>query len=178
MDGIFVRRLLFAAIALVINGKTYADLALIVHPSTAIKTISTIDAKALYLGYTNKTSSGEQVIPLEYPEAAKIREEFHKAVTGKNSGQLRAYWARKIFTGEGAPPEAVDDAAKMLKIISDSPGYTGYINKELVPTDGSVRVILEIPSPTSSITRFDQSTSFSCNDSKRRVNRNTSRNIA
>ena len=53
--------------------------------------------------------------------------------------QLKAYWAKLVFTGQGTPPKEVDNDAAVLKLVAENPNIIGYIDAAAV--NSSVRVV-------------------------------------
>jgi len=46
-------------------------------------------------------------VPLDLTEGTAVRSEFYTHYTGQTSAQIKAHWARQIFTGRGQPPQAL-----------------------------------------------------------------------
>jgi hypothetical protein len=80
--------------------------------------------------------------PLDLPNAARVREDFYKKATSRDSAQIKALWARIQFTGLGQPPKELPDDAAIKKAVAADPKAVGYIDKASV--DGSVKVVLEL----------------------------------
>jgi len=54
--------------------------------------------------------------------------------------QVKAFWAKIIFTGRGQPPKTVATSLEAKKLLVENPNTISYIDQSLV--DGSVRVVL------------------------------------
>ena len=52
---------------------------------------------------------------------------FAETVLNKSDKQLKAYWAKVIFTGQGTPPREVDSAAQMLDLVANNPNLIGFV---------------------------------------------------
>lgn len=63
-----------------------------------------------------------------------------RQVHGKSAAQIKAHWAKIIFTGRGQPPEDVSNSIEVKKLLARNPHVIGYIEKNMA--DGSVRVLL------------------------------------
>lgn len=63
--------------------------------------------------------------------------------TGRNAAQIKATWAKLLFTGKGNPPKEVSGNAEVKKFVAGNPAAIGYIDKAAV--DGSVKVVLSLP---------------------------------
>jgi hypothetical protein len=81
--------------------------------------------------------------PLDLPEANLSRDAFYKKATDRDTAQVKAVWARIIFTGQGQPPKQLPDAAAVKKAVASDPKMIGYIEKS--DLDPSVKVVLSLP---------------------------------
>jgi hypothetical protein len=81
--------------------------------------------------------------PLDLPASSPLRAAFYRKATDRDLIQVRAVWARVMFTGEGQPPKEVADEAAVKKAVAADPKVIGYIDKSSV--DSSVKVVLELP---------------------------------
>lgn len=77
---------------------------------------------------------------LDLPEGNATRDIFYKKATERDPAQVKATWSRIVFSGKGAPPKEVPDAATVKKVVAADPKSVGYIDKAAV--DGSVKVVL------------------------------------
>ena len=105
-------------------------------PVTALKPDQVAD---IFLGKTSRFPDGSQAIPIDLGEESAAREKFYASFTGKSPAQVKAHWAKIIFTGRGQPPRQVSSGAEAKKLIAENPHAIGYIDSSLV--DNSVRVL-------------------------------------
>jgi hypothetical protein len=68
-----------------------------------------------------------------------VRDRFYAQYAGKSPAQVKAHWAKIIFTGRGQPPRQVPDSVEARKAIAANPNAIGYIDSRHV--DPSVRVL-------------------------------------
>lgn len=80
--------------------------------------------------------------PVDLPESSAARQLFYKRVTGRDAAQVRAVWARLIFTGRGKLPKELTDAAAVKKAVAADPNVVGYIDKADV--DSTVKIVLSL----------------------------------
>lgn len=80
--------------------------------------------------------------PLDLPEGNAIREAFYRKSTDRDIAQIKAVWARVIFSGQGKPPVIVPDASAVKKALGADQQAVGYIPKSEV--DGSVKVLMTL----------------------------------
>jgi ABC-type phosphate transport system substrate-binding protein len=77
---------------------------------------------------------------LDQPNSAPVKAVFYQKVSGHDLSQVKATWARLIFTGKAQAPREVSDAAAVKKAVASDPKAIGYIEKSEL--DPSVKVIL------------------------------------
>ena len=120
-----------------------ADVVVVVGAGSPIAALSADDIARIFLGKTETATDGGRVVPVDAPEGTAAREEFYRQLTGKTPAQVRAYWARLIFTGSGRPPRQLDTTA-LAKLLGDNPRAIGYVDRAAVPA--GARIVYS-PSP-------------------------------
>jgi ABC-type phosphate transport system substrate-binding protein len=133
-------RLLFLAVAMV-AASAYADVVVIVSAKSPITSLTAEQTAKIFLGKTDTFPHDGNALPIDQAEGSIIRDEFYSKVTNKNSAQIKAYWSKIIFTGDGQPPKLVEGDVAVRKAVANNPNSIGYIDKNNV--NNSVRVILE-----------------------------------
>jgi ABC-type phosphate transport system substrate-binding protein len=103
-----------------------ADVAVIVHPSNAASIDEEQIAK-IFLGQTKTFSGGAEATPVDIKESP-VREEFGNKVLRKSPSQLKALWARQIFTGGAKPPRELGSDEDVIKYVASTPGAIGYVD--------------------------------------------------
>lgn len=93
----------------------------------------------LYLGRASRFPDGRTAEPIDLREGTGTRELFYSEIIGRSPAQIKAHWSRIIFTGRGRPPRAVSDELEMRRLIAETPGAIGYVERALV--DESVRIV-------------------------------------
>jgi hypothetical protein len=111
-----------------------ADVVVIANLKAANPTRSEI--ADVYLGKTHRLTAIDQ------PESAAIRADFYKKATGLGFAQVKAIWARLVFSGRGSPPKELPDAAAVKLAVATDPTAIGYIDRSAL--DGTVKVVLQL----------------------------------
>ena len=88
----------------------------------------------IFLGKSN------DLVGVDLPDGNAVRDAFYHKVTGKDGAQLKAYWAKLVFTGKAQPLKEFPSDAEVKKFVAANPNAIGYIDKGAV--DGSVKVVL------------------------------------
>ncbi len=123
------------------TGAVHAEVVVIAHPDTPVKQIDSGQAAQIFLKQAQTWPDGRPIAPVDIKDGSPLRSEFYTRIVGRNPGQMRAYWARQMFTGMGVPPKEVADAADVVKLVGRTPGTVGYVGANSV--DPSVKVILD-----------------------------------
>ena len=91
----------------------------------------------LYLG------KNRSLKPVDLPSSAPTKAEFYQKVTEHDLAQIKATWARLLFTGQAQAPKELPDASAVKKLVAADSKAVGYILKSDV--DSSVKVVLTVP---------------------------------
>ncbi|WP_062058527.1 hypothetical protein [Cellvibrio sp. OA-2007] len=136
-------RLLAAIVAIGMTSFSWAEVAVIVHPSAAFDSLTEDDVSRIFLGKSKNFPGGAQAIPINQNEGAAARDKFNEGVCKKNSSQYKAYWSQLVFTGKGTPPKDAGDDAAVKTLIAANPNMIGYVDAAAV--DASVKVVFKLP---------------------------------
>jgi len=109
------------------------SVAVIVNPKNS-NAVSAEQISNVFLGKSN------DLMGVDLPDGNAVRDAFYHKVTGKDGPQLKAYWAKLVFTGKAQPMKELASDAEVKKHVASNPNAIGYIDKGSV--DGSVKVIL------------------------------------
>jgi hypothetical protein len=120
---------------------TWADIVVIGHPG--LPNLSREQIEKLFLAASKELPNGKQVIVIDLPADDAIRNQFYQKLVNRNATQIKAHWARLIFTGRGKPPLEMDDSEEIIIFIARSEQGIGYISSADV--DDNVKVLLTIP---------------------------------
>ncbi len=125
---------LCASLLLAISAPVLAQsVAVVVNPKNA-SAISQEQISNIFLGKSN------ELVGVDLPDSNATRDVFYHKVTGKDGPQLKAYWAKLVFTGKAQPLKEMTSDADVKKFVAANPSAIGYIDKASV--DGSVKVVL------------------------------------
>lgn len=116
--------------------------AVVAANSKAPPKLSADELGAIFMGTAKSFPNGERAVPIDQKSGTRPYASFYQLSSGKTEAQIKAYWARILFTGKGQPPQDGGDSAAVKKLVAANPNMVGYIEPALV--DGSVRVITEL----------------------------------
>ena len=118
-----------------------AELVIVTGSQSSIASLTDNEARQLFSGQL-RNIGGQRIQPLDLPANDANRAHFYRSLTGRSPEQMRAYWTRLIFTGQGQPPREVSGHLELTSLVSSSPEYIGYLPASEV--NDRVRVIYRI----------------------------------
>jgi ABC-type phosphate transport system substrate-binding protein len=124
-------------VGLFTSSAAIADVVVIVNPANSAAIDEEQIAK-IFLGQTKTFSNGSEATPIDQKEGP-LREEFGNKLLKKNPSQLKAQWARQIFTGGAKPPKEMASDDEILKFVASTPGAIAYVDSSKV--NKSVKVV-------------------------------------
>lgn len=80
--------------------------------------------------------------PIDQSDGSALYAEFYRKATGRDTAQVKATWARLVFSGKAQAPRQMADSAAVKKAVASDPKAIGYIEKSAV--DSSVKVVLSL----------------------------------
>ncbi len=130
ITGLSLTNIACAQIAVVVSAKS---------PATGLNKEQTA---ALFLGKSSQLPGAGAPVLVDQGETSEVRKNFYGKVADKTPAQVKAIWARLVFSGKSTPPKEASSSADVKKLVAANPDAVGYIEKSAV--DPSVKVLLEI----------------------------------
>jgi ABC-type phosphate transport system substrate-binding protein len=118
-----------------------AAVVVIGNPNISVASLTSDQVSDIFLGKMTSLADGTKITVIDHQDGEAIKDEFYEQVVGKSASQLKAFWAKVIFTGEGMPPKAYSGDKAVRDHVSRTPGAIGYVDAESV--DKSVKVLFE-----------------------------------
>lgn len=119
-----------------------ADLAVIANKEMPLTSLSQEEIYRIYLGKTKFLSNGAKVIPVDQRVGSNSRAKFYADVIKKSDTEIKAYWSRVIFTGQGYPPIQESDDRAVKDLVVKNKNCLGYVDRSIV--DDSVKVVFSV----------------------------------
>ena len=115
------------------------DVVTVVSARSSIVSLNARHVADIFLGKTSRFPDGTLAVPVDQQEDSPAREKFYAQLTGKSPAQVKAHWAKIIFTGRGQPPRQASTSTEAKRLVAENPNAIGYIDPSQV--DGTVRVL-------------------------------------
>lgn len=125
-----------------ITAITNAQVAVIANKSIKKDKLSKSELLDCYTGDVKKWDNGQKIIVFDLKEKTDIKEAFYKYL-GKSPSRMKSIWMKRMLSGEGEPPSALDNEEEMLKKIEKIKGAIGFVNYDKVNTKVKVIAIIE-----------------------------------
>ena len=134
----------FFAILILLAGPTAdataSELVVIVSARSTAPMLRNDQVAAIFLGQSAQFPDGANVTAVDQLVGSGPRDEFYARVASKSPALLKAYWSKLLFTGRGQPPREVAGSAAVKKLVAETPGLIGYIERSAL--DATVRPVL------------------------------------
>lgn len=134
-----IRHLPFLIVTLALCGTASAGPVVIVNSESGVTTMTREDVINVFLGRFRQLPSGLAARPLDLPDGHPERDRFYRLLVDKPPAEIRAYWARLIFSGRVSPPVPASDEAAVVAEVARDRQAIGYLPAP--PRDPRVRVI-------------------------------------
>lgn len=105
------------------------------NPTTML---SRQEIENIFLGRSAQYPDGRRAVPVDQSPDSSVRQAFSSHWLERTPAQIRAHWAKIIFTGRGRPPVDVADDAAVKSVIASNPHAIGYIHPDHVDDRVSV----------------------------------------
>jgi ABC-type phosphate transport system substrate-binding protein len=116
------------------------DVVVIVSVDSKIAALTKNQVSDIFLGRLKLLTDGKPVDPIDQPEGSPTRIAFYAKFVGKTPAELKAHWAKIIFTGRGQPPPTVPGDSDALLRVAQDPRAIAYIDRALA--DGRVKILI------------------------------------
>lgn len=131
-----MNKVLLAAVIATMTAAASAEVVVIVNPKHSATAMTNEQVANVYLG------KDPSFVALDLASSAPQRGEFYQKVAGKDAAQVKAIWARLIFTGKSQPPKEVGSSADAVKLVAGNEKGIAYVDKSAV--DASVKTVLTV----------------------------------
>jgi ABC-type phosphate transport system substrate-binding protein len=111
----------------------------VVSAASGITEISRLHLADLYLGRTTRFPNGAPAVAIDQRPGSPVRAAFSAMYLGRSEAQVKAHWARIIFTGRGRPPTEASSDDAVRDLIAADPRAIGYIDPRRL--NSNVRVV-------------------------------------
>ncbi len=112
---------------------------IIVNPEVEVSSLSQAELARIYLGKKTFWKSGSRISPSLLHEKSQLTKLFLEESVRKTVRQYRAYWKRRLFSGQGTAPKTFASSKQVANYVADNPGAIGVVDASF--TDNRVKVV-------------------------------------
>lgn len=125
-----------------LDGVAAAQVVVIAHPSVKKDTITRAELLDFYSRDIRLWDDGKPVIVFDLKPKSEVKETFYKYL-GKSISRMKSIWMKKMLSGEGDPPEALETEEAVVKKVAATPGSIGFVSQSRVTEKVKVLVVIE-----------------------------------
>lgn len=81
--------------------------------------------------YLDKGENPQHLKPYDQQDK-QMREQFYREISGLSLASIRAYWAKRVFTGRGRPPVIIEHD-QINQTFTENPNAITYTRKQRQP---------------------------------------------
>ena len=104
----------------------------IVHPDTAVTSISRAELSKIFLKRLRTWSDRTPAVPVDQVPHSPVRDEFTRWIHRRSVVNVEVYWKRLIFSGRAVPPLEIATDAEVIEFVRSTPGAVGYVQRTTV----------------------------------------------
>ncbi|MFQ5487149.1 MAG: phosphate ABC transporter substrate-binding protein [Gammaproteobacteria bacterium] len=136
-------RVIAAILLLSLSAMAHSEVVVIGNKDSSVGSLGEDQVAELFLGKAAKLPDGTVAEVADLSVGNPVRDEFSNKVLHKTERQLRAYWAKRVFTGKGTPPATLPDEQAVVDWVAAGKGRLGYISGKAV--SDKVKILLRMP---------------------------------
>lgn len=109
-----------------------SGLVVVVNARSGVGALTREEVVNIFLGRFRRLPNGMAALPVDQPADQPLRAEFYQRLVNKTPAEIRAYWARLVFSGKTSPPHQATTQEEVLEWMRDNPGAVGYVPPDQV----------------------------------------------
>lgn len=120
-------RLFISLLLAALEAHGAAELVVVANAGSGVASLTREQVVNIFLGRFRQLPNGMTALPVDQPVDDARRAEFYRRLVGKNPAEIRAYWARLVFSGKTSPPHQAATQQEALQWLAQHPGAVGYL---------------------------------------------------
>ena len=123
-------RIVLATLALLVGADRLSaqSYVVVVNAANPIASVSKSTLNDVFLKRTVRFDDGKPAAPVNLERTSATRDAFSRAVHGKGTATVEAYWQGQIFAGKETPPPTRASDAEVLAFVRGKPSAIGYVS--------------------------------------------------
>ncbi len=116
----------------ILSNIAFAEPVVIVNTNNTLERLDKKVAANIFLRKQTKFDDGLEAVPANLEIGNKLRIDFYEHTAQKSPSQLRAYWAKNVFTGNKTPPIEFSTSEQIKAFVAENPNAIAYIDQSEV----------------------------------------------
>jgi ABC-type phosphate transport system substrate-binding protein len=133
---IFLLQIIYTTVGL-------GQVAVIANPSVPVDTITNTELLDFYSRDIRMWNNDKPVVVFDLKPKGEVKETFYEFI-GKSTSRMKSVWMKKMLSGEGDPPPALDSEESVLKKVASTAGAIGFVRQDLVTKDVKVLTVIKL----------------------------------
>jgi ABC-type phosphate transport system substrate-binding protein len=123
------------------TASAFGQVAVIANPSVPVDTITNTELLDFYSRDIRLWNNNKPVTVFDLKPKGEVKGAFY-AFIGKSTSRMKSIWMKKMLSGEGDPPAALDSEENMLKRVASTPGAIGFVQLKSVTPGVKVLAVI------------------------------------
>lgn len=128
-------------VILAYSATSSAQIVVIAHKNVPVDTIKRTEILNFYVLDIKSWKDGTSVVVFDLKPKDRAKKVFYDYL-GKSTSRMKSIWMKKLLSGEGNPPEALNTEEEMLKKVAATPGAIGFVSN--LKVNDKVKILLAI----------------------------------
>ncbi len=120
----------------------HAQVAIIAHKSVPADEIKKTELLDFYTGDIKKWGNQTPVVVFDLKSKSEVKEVFYNFL-GRSPSRMKSIWLKKMLSGEGEPPQALESEEEMVKKVAETAGAIGFVSKAKLNDEVKTLFIIE-----------------------------------
>lgn len=139
-----VKNIAFSVMLCFISVSCFADVSVVVHPSSNIESLTTKQVKKIFLGRLRMLpNTGREAVVVDQSADALSHKFIYSKLVRMTPTNLKRYRAAYLFSGKGRLPVTVEGNEQVKSFVAGSESAIGYI--DAASLDDSVKSVYLLP---------------------------------
>ncbi|KAA6185838.1 hypothetical protein F2Q65_07515 [Thiohalocapsa marina] len=123
--------LLAIVLAIGVGAARAAEPVLVVmDPASGLDRLTREQVINIFLGRFRRLPNAQAAVPIDRSRDEALMTDFYRLLVDKSPAEIRAYWARLVFSGKTEPPQKAHDLDDMIERLANTPGAVAYIRPD------------------------------------------------
>lgn len=117
----------------------FAEIIVIINSNNPTESISKVKLSQIFLGKVDSITNSNKMTPVNQNGSSDLRKIFDKQMLKRTTKQVKAYWIKQLFSGNGSPPKELGSDSDVINYIVGDETAISYIDSSAL--NSSVKVL-------------------------------------